>query len=110
MDGKSLRDDGTAAVIAAATAPHRTYKDYAVEALESLITSGRPFTSDDVHALIPEDVKPHSANVLPALIGSAASRRRIVPAGWIASVRPTRHASRNRMWIAPPAAREVPPT
>ena len=98
--GEQLRDDGYRAVLAAGTAPHRTYKQHAQDVLDDLIAAGRPFTASTVHELIPADVQPHSPNLLPALIGSAAARRRIRSVGWINSDRPSRHCSRVRLWVA----------
>lgn len=105
-NGEQLKLTGVGAVLAAATAPHRaSYKDAALAAIEELCASGRTWTLDDVHALIPAEVQPHSPNVLPALIASLSRNGRIVPDGWASSARPSRRAGYSRRWRAAPCAR-----
>lgn len=99
--GEQLKFDGIGAVLAASTAPHRvSYRDAAVAAIEELNASGRTWTLDDVHRLIPEDVEPHSPNTLPAIIASMSRRGVIVPDGWASSARPARRAGYSRRWRA----------
>jgi len=99
--GLADRHEGQAAALAAATAGHRDHRDRAESALDELIAAGRPFTADDVRRLAGplDDAGP---NLLPSVIGTAASRRLIVPAGEYRSTRRSRRASRNRVWIARP--------
>lgn len=99
--GMQLRNEGQAAVIAADTAAHRDYRRTLQAVLDDLIAARLPFTADDVRriALERDPCCAPSPNLLPALIGSAARHHRIIPAGWINSSRPTRHASRNRLWV-----------
>lgn len=101
VSGEQLKFDGVEAVLAAATAPHRVdYRDAAMAAVEQLCATGRTWTLDDVHKLIPEDVKPHSPNTLPAIISALSRRGAIVPDGWASSSRPARRAGYSRRWRA----------
>lgn len=93
------RHNGQAAALAAATAAHRDYRHRAETALAELIQSGRTFTADDLRKALGEDLDHAGPNVLPSVIGTAASRRAIVPAGEYRSHRRSRHASRNRVWV-----------
>ncbi|MBM7280319.1 hypothetical protein JTZ10_21480 [Gordonia rubripertincta] len=102
--GRRLRADGTSAVVAADVAIHRGYGDHVRAALDELIKSGKQFTADDVRARIPEDVAPHSANVLPAIIGGYAAAHRIVSVGMTRPARPSRRYSRNLVWVRGDAA------
>lgn len=76
------------------------YRAHAVAALDFLMSFPDPFNADDVRALIPEDLTPHSPNVIGAIIGGRAAAGQIFPVGDYNSPRKTRHASRNRMWRA----------
>ena len=96
--GKQLRDEGMTAVIAADTAPHRSYADHARIVIDRLIGEGRTFTSEDVRQGIPEGVEPHHPNVLPAVLGSLASAGRIRRVGEYHSVRASRRYGRNSFW------------
>ena len=96
--GEQLLFEGIEANLAAATAPHRTYREHAEVVLADIARRGVEFTADDVRRRIPDDVEPHSHNVLPSLIRLWASRGHIEPVGWVRSTRPTRHASVNRVW------------
>lgn len=76
------------------------YREHAIAALDHLTAKGAPFNADDVRALIPSGLVPHSPNVIGAIIGGRASAGRILPVGEYNSPRKSRHASRNRMWRA----------
>lgn len=99
-EGEQLKLDGMSATLAKDSAVHRGYAPYAREVLDRLIDSGQRFTADDVRAGIPEGIEAHSPNVLPSVIGMAARQGRIVPAGFVNSHRPSRHAGRLMVWIA----------
>jgi hypothetical protein len=96
--GRQLREDGVAANLAAATAVHRSFREHAEQVLARYIRHGALFTADDIRQEIPDGVEPHSANVLPSLIGVYAARGVITPVGWAVSTRRSRHASHNRLW------------
>lgn len=92
------RHEGQAAVLAAATTAHRDDRHQAEAVLAELVRAGAPFTSEDVRRLAKlDDAAP---NLMPSVIGVAAARRVIVPVGEYRSARRSRHASRNRVWIA----------
>lgn len=108
--GEQLRMDGLAANLAAQTAPHRDYREHAERVLAEFVRERREFTADDVHRQLPDDIKPQSTkspNVIPSLIGSYSAQKVIVPVGWANSTRPSRHASRNRIWTARCGTSEV---
>lgn len=98
MDGQTLRDDGAERALAADTAAHRLYREYAERAIAAFIWENHHFTADDIHMEIPEGVTPHSPNVLPAIILTAARRGDITHVGWRKSTRPSRHAAVLRVW------------
>lgn len=98
--GYTDRHEGQAAALAAATAGHRDYRHRAEAALAQLIAAGRPFTAEDIRTAVGDDLDDARPNVLPSVIGTAATRRIIVPAGEYRSTRRSRRASRNRVWIA----------
>jgi hypothetical protein len=93
------RHEGQAAALAAGSAAHREYRDRAEAALAEFIRSGREFTADDLRNAIGEELDQAGPNLLPSVIGTAASRHAIVPAGEYRSRRRSRHASRNRVWV-----------
>ena len=76
------------------------YRAHAIAAMDYLESLSDVFSADDVRALIPGHLAPHSPNVIGAIIGGRASAGRIVAVGEYSSPRKTRHASRNRMWRA----------
>lgn len=98
-NGKALRDDGQSAVIAADTAVHRGAGDHIRDALDHLIKTGYQFTADDVRALLPADVEPHSPNLLPAIMGGYAQAGRITAIGMCRPTRASRRHSRNLVWV-----------
>ncbi|MEV5537434.1 hypothetical protein AB0L13_11290 [Saccharopolyspora shandongensis] len=93
------RHKGQAAALAAGKAAHRDYRDRAEAALAELIRAGREFTADDLREAIGEDFDQADPNLLPSVIGTAASQRTIVSTGEYRSRRRSRHASRNRVWV-----------
>lgn len=95
--GERLRDEGQARVINNSPAD---YKAAAVAAVDLLIATRRAFTADEVHDLIPDDLTPHSPNVVPAIIGSRARQGLIVSLGRTRPVRASRHAAKNNVWRA----------
>ncbi|QLF83885.1 hypothetical protein SEA_MOOSEHEAD_44 [Gordonia phage Moosehead] len=97
--GRALRDAGTSAVVAADTAVHRGYADHVRDALDELIAAGVSFNADDVRALIPNGVEPHSPNLLPAIIGGYAAAGRIRAVGLVRPARASRRHSRNLVWV-----------
>ena len=97
LTGQQLREQGQQLVVD--NSPE-DYKNAAREAIAQLIESGKPFTADDVHRLIPDELQPHHPNVLPAMLGGAASAGRIVGDSYRKSGRRTRHASHNKLWRA----------
>lgn len=97
--GVGRRDVGAARTQAAATAAHRiTYRDHAEAAIAAFIRENYAFTADDIHDEIPDGIEPHSPNLLPAVILTAARQHLIRQVGWRRSTRPSRHASMLRVW------------
>lgn len=99
--GKELRADGQDAVISADTAAHRGYREYVEDAIDALIAKGMEFTAEDIRMLIPKGVKPHHPNLMPAILGSLASRGRIRAVGHRQCTRPSRRAGWMRVWTGP---------
>lgn len=99
MNGIELRAEGTDATIAADVAPHRMAGPHIKAAIAELAQSGRTFDADDVRALLPEGVVPHSPNLLPAHMGAAAAKGLIVPVGLTRTRRASRRSSRNLLWV-----------
>lgn len=97
---EQLRSDGITANLAAATSGNRDYRHHAERVLAEFIRRRIPFTADEIRKAIPDGVEAHHPNVLPSLLGAAASKHVIRPVGFTNSTRPSRHASRNRVWIA----------
>jgi len=97
--GQQLRDQGQAEVIAADTAVHRMAGTHIRAAIDQLAAKGEPFTAEDVRKLLPEEVRPHSDNLLPAYIGGAAGAGRITAVGWATCTRPERRGGPMRRWI-----------
>lgn len=89
----TLRDEGTADALAAASVPARQLLD---DALEQLAVRGVEFTADDLHDLVDVDRLPltGSPNVVGATFLRAAKAGRIRKLGYRASTRP---ASRGRV-------------
>lgn len=100
--GTGLRAEGQGAVLAADTAPHRGYADYVDEAVQALMDKGMEFTAEDVRLLIPEGVRAHHPNVLPAVLGGMAANGRIVAIGHRQCRRTSRRAGWMRVWTAAP--------
>lgn len=99
--GKSLRDDGIEAVIAADEAVHRGYRSTIEKVIDTLIHAGEPFTADHVHRLLDDDTRDHASPMLiPAMFKIASQEGRIRATGWAISERPKRHGGVLRVWLA----------
>lgn len=98
MNGQELRDEGTAAVIAADKAIHRDISDLIRSAILDLADAGQEFTADDVRDRLPDDAIPHSHNLIPAHFGAQAHAGRIEAVGICRTTRTSRRASRNLIW------------
>lgn len=99
--GNRRRAAGIAANLSAAERNRPSYDEAARTALARCIRSGEPFTADDVHRRIPAEVEPDAShNVVPSLLGVHASAGLIRRVGAANSSRPSRHGSRNQVWIA----------
>jgi hypothetical protein len=99
VTGQQLRDQGAADVVHADHAVHRRARKHIERALDELIQESRPFNADDVRALLPADVEPHSPNLFSALFTAYRRRGRIQQVDWCISNRPSRHAGPLRVWI-----------
>lgn len=95
--GEHLRDEGQARVIDNSPA---AYRAAAIAAIDLLIATRQAFTADEVHALIPGDLTPHSPNVVPAIIGSRARTGQIRSLGRARTTKSSRRASKNNVWRA----------
>lgn len=98
--GSVLRDRGVSDTLAADVTPLRSHADTIRETVARVALLESTFTSDDVHAALPESCRPHSPNVLPAVIHGMSRQRLIVPVGYTQSARPSRHAAVIRVWSA----------
>lgn len=98
QSGRQLRAAGYDNVLAADEAVHRGHRAAIEKALIELIDRAEPFTADNVYELLGDDVRPHSQNLLPALIGSWRCRGLLTPIGWRTSTRPSRHSAAVRVW------------
>lgn len=99
-ESQRRRDQGTANVIAAAeSVTRRSAKAHVIEAIQRRAESGLPFTADDIQADLPEDIEPHSPNLLPALMQGASKRGLIRMHSFAHSSRPSRHAGRVCVWV-----------
>ena len=111
MTGAQLRDQGQAAVLAADVSVTRGYADLVVEAVEK--HAGYDFTAEDVRRFIDRvypDARPHSPNVLPAVLGSLASAGRIRAVGHTRCTRSSRRHGWMRVWqVTPRSAGGVTP-
>jgi len=96
--GTDLRDQGQADVIAADAAIHRGVTEDINAVIADLIAEGQEFTAEDIRDRLPEDARPHSDNLLPAVIGSLAARRKIRRVGERRCTRPSRRAGWMRVW------------
>ncbi len=83
-------------------ASHPWWRAAAKEAIADLAASGRPFTSDDIHARV--GAEPSRRAGLGALLLAAARRGEIVPVGFRQSERREAHARNVRVWQGTPAA------
>lgn len=98
--GSSLRDEGVENTLAADVTPHRDHADTIRLTVARVALLESTFTSDDIHAALPEDCRPHSPNVLPAVIRDMAKKGLIRPVSYTQSSRPSRHAAVIRVWSA----------
>ena len=96
--GTQLRGQGQADVLAADVAAHRGYAEHVHDAVDQLVAAGVHFDAEDVRALVPEGVEPHSPNLLPAILGSMAANDRIRAVGHRRCTRPSRRAGWMRIW------------
>ncbi|MCD2263259.1 hypothetical protein K3888_11175 [Dietzia aurantiaca] len=76
------------------------YRAAAIDAIDSLVEAGDPFTVEDIAARIPSELPPAHPNLLPALIGARARNGLIVPMGRYRTTRRSRHSSKNTVWRA----------
>lgn len=99
--GQELRTEGTEAVLAADTAPHRDYAALVHEAIDWYVGHGLTFDAEDVRRFITTehpDAVAHSPNVLPAVFGAEARAGRIEAIGMVKPTRASRRHSRNLVW------------
>ena len=101
---RTLADEGTEAVLAADTAPHRDYAALVREAVE-FIGAGDwgNFTAEDIRSAVEcihPDVRPHHPNVLGAVFRELAHAGRIRPVGWTEATRPESRGRALRVWQA----------
>lgn len=114
--GLAARHEGQAANIAADESVIRMHGRFIREALRFWIEAGVPFDADSVRETAEQlaDQCGHhfdpSPNLLPSLMGGAASSGRIRHTGdWVNSSRPERNASKNRVYIAAPTTSTATP-
>lgn len=99
--GHQRRAAGIAANLSAVERNRPSYEQAARSALAACIRSGEPFTADDIHRAIPAEAGvDQTNNVVPSLLGVHASAGAIRRLGEANSSRPSRHGSRNQVWIA----------
>lgn len=103
--GMELRDQGTAAVIAADTAAHRSAAPYLREALDAFIEAGMEFSADDIREALADNIVvrrelANRPNLMPALIANAAKAGRIEAVGFCRPSRSSRRSGRNLVWRA----------
>lgn len=99
--GGRRRAAGIAANLSAAEHNRPDYEQAARRALSRCIRSGQPFSADDIHRHIPDDLEADAHhNVIPSLLGVSAAAGEIHRIGAANSSRPSRHGSRNALWIA----------
>lgn len=99
--GHQRRAAGIAANLSAAESNRSDYEQAARRALSHCIRSGQPFSADDLHRYIPDDLEADAHhNVVPSLLGVSAAAGELRRVGAANSSRPSRHGSRNALWIA----------
>lgn len=101
-EGDRLRDQGMA--LAEAAVP--TWTDDARDAIDYLADRGRPFTADDLVALVglPRPSEPNRNNAVGAVLGGAARRGRIRRVADATAGRPLSHSRRLTVWEGNPDA------
>lgn len=98
--GHQRRAAGITSNLTAAEKRRPSYTEAARAALAECIRTGQPFTADDIHRRIPAEVgTDHTNNVVPSLLGVHAAAGVIRGIGAANSTRPSRHGSRNQIWI-----------
>ena len=99
--GAQLKADGIDAVLAADTAVTRDYASLVVEAVNVIGICRVEFDAEMVRDWVERhypDARPHSANVLPAVLGSLASAGRIRAVGHTRCTRSSRRHGWMRVW------------
>ena len=96
--GEELRDQGMARALEAAA----EWRELARDALEYLADVGRPFTSEDLVALVglphPHATEANRNNAVGGLIAGAARRGRIRRVGHVNARRTPSHAASLAVW------------
>lgn len=100
--GQALRTEGQESVKAADVAVHRGHTDAINAVIDDLIANRVTFDAEDIRAALPDDVVPHSHNLLPAVIGGYASARRIRSVGYRKASRASRRHGVLAVWTANP--------
>lgn len=113
--GMAARHEGQSATIAADESVIRMHGRFIREALRYWIAAGVAFDADNVRETaeqLAEQCGHHfdpSPNLLPSLMGGAASAGRIRHTGaWVNSSRRPRNASKNRVYIAATTSATTP--
>lgn len=86
--GLAARDQGFADVQAADVAPHRSFADLIREAIAA---QEGDWSSDDLHDWLDDHYphrRAHDPNLLPSVIGSLRSARRLRTVGYVPTRRP----------------------
>lgn len=99
--GYQRRHAGITANLAATDDAQALYTEAARTALAECVRVGESFTADDVHRRIPPEAgRDRTNNVVPSLLGVLSAAGVIRRVGEVNSSRPSRHGSRNQVWIA----------
>lgn len=80
------------------TTPTGEWTPHADKAIATLANTGRPFTNDDVRALIPDHITPHHPNAWGSLFSVWAGRGLIKMVGVRNSRQKSRHSGLQRVW------------
>lgn len=103
MDGQALKEDGQAAVLAAATVPHHDHPLIVGNMIDNLAETYPTFTAEDVRAALPAPTAEwleQNGSVLSALIAARARTMRIRAVGWVPTTRAKRRCGPIRVWTA----------
>lgn len=99
--GYQRRHAGMTANLAASEDNQAAYTEAARTVLAEHIREGAAFTADDVHRAMPAAAgTDRTNNVVPSLLGVLAAQGVIRRVGAANSARPSRHGSRNQVWVA----------